>query len=114
MNESKLERIFFAAWRVHSLSSVQPFTLTDPVREHRFDDVRRWRFDFAWPALRVAVECQGGTFAPGSAVAVGGHTTGSGIHADLDKYNAATASRHTTRLRRTSLRMCSDSSIAIA
>src|SRR5687768_16750315 len=26
---------------------------------------RRWRFDFAWPELKVAVECDGGTFTGG-------------------------------------------------
>ena len=29
-------------------------------REHRFDTVRRWRFDYAWPSQRVAVEIDGG------------------------------------------------------
>ena len=28
--------------------------------EYRFADPRRWRFDFAWPAARVAVEFDGG------------------------------------------------------
>ena len=29
-------------------------------REHRFDAARRWRFDYAWPSQRVAVEIDGG------------------------------------------------------
>ena len=29
-------------------------------REHRFDAVRKWRFDYAWPSQRVAVEIDGG------------------------------------------------------
>lgn len=33
-----------------------------PEREYRFCD-RRWRFDFAWPAQRVAVEVNGGRYA---------------------------------------------------
>lgn len=32
-------------------------------REYRFDAVRRWRFDFAWPDARVAVEVNGGRYA---------------------------------------------------
>lgn len=29
-------------------------------REHRFHPTRRWRFDFAWPGRKVAVEIDGG------------------------------------------------------
>ena len=53
------------------------------VREHRFDAYRKWRFDFAWPALKVAVEIEGGTWAGGR------HTRGAGYEADAAKYNAA-------------------------
>ncbi len=31
-----------------------------PQREYRFHPVRRWRFDFAWPAQKLALECDGG------------------------------------------------------
>lgn len=34
-------------------------------REYRFHDVRRFRFDFAWPQYKIAVEVDGGVFAPG-------------------------------------------------
>lgn len=30
----------------------------EPVREYRFDEVRRWRFDFAWSELKEAVKSQ--------------------------------------------------------
>ena len=36
--------------------------LPEPQREYRFCD-RRWRFDFAWPSQRVAVEVNGGRYA---------------------------------------------------
>lgn len=55
-----------------------------PVSEFRFHPTRRWRFDFAWPAKRVAVEIEGGAWSGGR------HTRGSGFIADCDKYNAAT------------------------
>lgn len=29
------------------------------VREYCFDDVRKWRFDFAWPEYKIAVEPEG-------------------------------------------------------
>ena len=52
-------------------------------REHRFHPVRRWRFDFAWPAAKVAVEIEGGTWNAGR------HTRGSGFAQDCEKYNTA-------------------------
>jgi very-short-patch-repair endonuclease len=57
--------------------------LPDPVREHRFHPVRKWRMDFAWPERKVAAEIEGGTWAGGR------HTRGSGFAGDCAKYNAA-------------------------
>lgn len=31
-----------------------------PVLEYRFHKRRRWKFDYAWPERRVAIEVQGG------------------------------------------------------
>jgi len=56
-----------------------------PEREYRFDPSRRWRFDFAWPAQKLAVEVEGGTFSGGR------HTRGSGFEKDAEKYNTACA-----------------------
>lgn len=58
--------------------------LPEPETEYRFDPSRRWRFDLAWPAERVAVEIEGGIWSGGR------HVTGSGFINDLMKYNAAT------------------------
>lgn len=52
-------------------------------REYKFDPARRWRFDFAFPADRVAVECEGAIWTQGR------HTRGSGYSGDLEKYNRA-------------------------
>ena len=52
-------------------------------REHRFDTVRKWRLDFAWPPLKLAVECEGGVMAGGR------HTSAQGFTGDCEKYNAA-------------------------
>ncbi|CCD30309.1 Conserved hypothetical protein [Candidatus Glomeribacter gigasporarum BEG34] len=52
--------------------------------EYRFDAMRRWKFDFAWPNWKIVVECEGGIWAQGR------HTRALGFEADCDKYNAAT------------------------
>lgn len=55
-----------------------------PVAEHRFHPVRRWRLDYAWPDQQVGLEVDGGAF-----VAQGGrHGRGVGFLRDLEKRNA--------------------------
>lgn len=60
--------------------------LPEPAREYRFSETRRFRFDFAWPDLQVAVECEGGTWTKSR------HTSGKGYKADCIKYNLAALS----------------------
>lgn len=55
-----------------------------PAREYRFCTTRRWRFDFAWPEQKVAVEVDGGTWGASSR-----HTSGAGYERDCIKLNAA-------------------------
>ena len=52
-------------------------------RELVFAPPRKWRFDFANRALRIAVEVEGGTWIAGR------HNRGSSIEKDMEKYNAA-------------------------
>ncbi len=52
-------------------------------QEHRFHPVRKWRFDFAWPELKIAAEVEGGVWTKGR------HTRGAGFIKDCEKYNAA-------------------------
>lgn len=54
------------------------------TREHKFHRVRKWRFDLAWPSVRLAVEVEGGHFLPR-----GHHGFGAGFESDCEKYNAA-------------------------
>lgn len=75
---SPLESWFLAQWRL------QASGYPAPEREYRFHDTRRWRFDFAWPDQRVAVEMEGGVWSRGR------HVRGHGYLSDLEKYNAAT------------------------
>jgi hypothetical protein len=57
--------------------------LPDPEVEHRFHSTRLWRFDFAWPRWKLALEVEGGIFIRGAHGSVGG------ILRDMEKYNAA-------------------------
>jgi hypothetical protein len=57
--------------------------LPAPEREYRFDPARRWRFDYAWPAQKVALEREGGTWAGGR------HVRPKGYENDCKKYNRA-------------------------
>lgn len=54
-----------------------------PHREYRFHKTRKWRFDFAWPGVRFAVEVEGITFDHGR------HQRKEGFEKDLEKYEAA-------------------------
>ncbi|NRA15216.1 MAG: hypothetical protein HRU04_06920 [Oceanospirillaceae bacterium] len=65
-----------------------------PVTELRFHPTRRWRFDFAWPELMLAVEAEGGAEMHGrrnrkGVVMKSGHLTISGFRKDCEKYNEA-------------------------
>ena len=55
----------------------------EPMQEHRFHPTRRWRFDYAWPDFKVALEVEGGVWTRGR------HTRGSGFVRDIEKYNEA-------------------------
>jgi hypothetical protein len=56
-----------------------------PVAEYRFAPPRKWRFDWAWPDHRVALEVEGGAFVRGR------HNRPDGFVKDIEKYSEATA-----------------------
>jgi hypothetical protein len=56
-----------------------------PVPEYHFHPRRRWRFDWAFPDQRVALEVQGGAFL----LTGGRHTRGAGYRRDLEKFSEA-------------------------
>lgn len=81
--------------------------LPEPMREHRFHPVRKWRFDFAWPDRMLAVEIEGGAFSGGR------HTRGVGFQSDCEKYNAAVLSGWRV-FRFTSQQVMNGAAVAIA
>jgi very-short-patch-repair endonuclease len=77
VGRKRLEDRFYAEWCASAARTLWP------IREHRMDRARSWRFDFAWPMYRVAVEIQGGQWFKM------GHTSGRGLQRDCEKSNAA-------------------------
>ncbi len=57
----------------------QPLPGWDLTREYPFDKGRRWKFDFAFPSQKLAIEVDGRY-----------HRTHKGQHADSEKFNEAT------------------------
>lgn len=81
MSSSHLEDAFIET--VVSEGSRTGVDIPHPEREYKFAPGRKWRFDFAWPEQKVAVEIEGGIWSHGR------HVRGSGFSADCEKYNAA-------------------------
>ena len=75
---SGLERQFALICRTLGLSPVAELPFALEVGRH-------WRFDFAWPDHRIAVEVDGGAWSQGR------HTRGSGFEEDCRKLNASAA-----------------------
>ena len=92
---SKLTSEFLIRWKLTDGPSLQS--------EYRFDDMRRWRFDFAEPLSKVAIELEGGVFRKQSLRYMdshnrlqqrliaypGRHNTGTGFANDCEKYLVA-------------------------
>jgi hypothetical protein len=60
-----------------------PIGLPKPVQEYWFHPTRNWRFDYAWPNRKVAIEIDGGTWIQGR------HNRGSSFWAEKEKLNEA-------------------------
>lgn len=75
--KSRLEELL--AWQMKTAE------IPAPVREHRFHETRKFRFDFAWPDRKLAVEVEGGIYGRGR------HTRPRGFTNDCTKYNLAAA-----------------------
>lgn len=63
-----------------------------PVVEFEFHPEHKYRFDYCWPAVKVALEVEGGLFGGKDAKGrqyKGAHSSISGMLRDLAKYNGA-------------------------
>jgi hypothetical protein len=65
------------------LLQIQVAGIPVPEREFKFHPTRRWKFDFFWPSLQVACECEGGVWIRGR------HNRPQGFISDCEKYNEA-------------------------
>ena len=82
------------------LFQIKVLELPEPVKEYPFTHeivgsgpgirkrlneagLKNWRFDLAWPTLKIAIECEGGAFVNG------GHVRGAYFRDNLYKYGWA-------------------------
>lgn len=71
-------------YKAEFLSQLRLCGLPAPDKEVRFTQRRRWRFDFAYVDLKLAIEYQGGVYHAGM-----GHQTVSGMERDCLKFSTA-------------------------
>ncbi len=72
-----------ATKKLHRRVALQLIGIPKPVDEYKFHPDRRWRFDYAWPDKKIALEIHGATYRGGR------HVTGKGFAADREKMNEA-------------------------
>lgn len=61
----------------------EEMSIPKPEREYRFNRFRKWRFDYAWPQHKIALEIEGGVWVSGR------HIRPTGFIKDIEKYNSA-------------------------
>lgn len=81
IKHKELDKITAAFFESHKVALPQP--------EWQFDAERLYRFDFAWPEQKVALEVEGGIFGYGKDKKKGAHGSVTGILRDMAKYNLA-------------------------
>lgn len=65
------------------LLQIKSFGLLAPETEFKFHPKRRWRFDMAYPDIKLAIEIEGGIWINGR------HSRGKGFENDCIKYQEA-------------------------
>ena len=77
MGATARDKVFLAVLRQQKVA--------EPVAEATFHPERKWRWDWSWPAQKVALEVQGGIWAKGRSA----HSSGTGLRRDMEKFSAA-------------------------
>ena len=72
-----------SALEVRLLGQIRFSGLPTATLEYKFHPTRQWRFDFAFPEHKIAVEVEGGTWTNGA------HSRGKHFEGDCEKYNEA-------------------------
>jgi len=85
---SDKKEILIHAIRIHNMTEGNeqrqvPMPTNRNDKEYRVVPDRGWRFDYAYPDLRIGIEVHGGIWVRG------GHTRGSGFIKDREKFNRA-------------------------
>ena len=79
----KSQKIFQPPWLHPIRALAESLGVNGLTQEHQFHKSRKWRFDVAWPEIKVAFEYEG-VFSDKSR-----HTTATGLSNDCEKYNQA-------------------------
>ena len=79
----KARKVFQPGWLPSIRALAESLGANGLSQEHQFHKSRRWRFDVAWPELKVTFEYEG-IFSLRSR-----HTTATGLSNDCEKYNQA-------------------------
>lgn len=72
-----------SSWEDYLSNQLFGWQIPEPIKEYRFLPPRRFRFDFAWPDIKFAVEVDGNVYHKGR------HTTGAGYSRDCEKFALA-------------------------
>lgn len=85
---SDKKELLIHAIRIHNMiegneGSQVPMPINRDGKEYRVVPDRGWRFDYAYPDLRIGIEVHGAIWIQG------GHTRGSGFISDREKFNRA-------------------------
>lgn len=77
------------------IKTCESLMLGSPVTEFKFDEERKWKFDYAWPDIKLTLEVEGGIYGRGKACPVckrkapGAHSSIQRLLSDMEKYNRA-------------------------
>jgi very-short-patch-repair endonuclease len=81
LKKKRSKGLDYLSWNIPHWCKIKELKME---QEYHFNPEREWRFDFAIPDIKVAVEFEGGIFIKNS-----GHNTAKHYTKDAEKYNSA-------------------------